>query len=131
MISRQCVGPPAAFIGDVVLDPVGEILGTGYCRFQSAVGIDGLAKWTPDRLDLLAVTTRTPGRGRFRVFISLAKQYYKTICVWVDINPIVGEALERYGFRRVTEKQFDGEIVEGWRWDKPEEEKSLTGVSTP
>jgi len=106
-----------SFLGEMIPDPVGVVLGTGYMRFESACGIDGLAKVTGDRLDILAVAARTTGKGQFRKFITLAKQEFKTVCVWEDWNPILGPALARYGFTPEKEIQADGEVVDGWRWD--------------
>jgi hypothetical protein len=106
-------------LGTVEPDQVGQILGTGYMRFASPIGLCGLAKWSDERLDLLAVDAHPPGQGQFRAFIAAAKQVYKTICVWEDWNPVVGEALARYSFQRETEIQGDGEVLTGWRWDKP------------
>lgn len=108
-------------LGVVEPDPIGVILGTGYMRFQSPNGLGGLAKWTDDRLDLLAVHAFVEGRGMFRDFIASAKREWKTVCVWEDWNPIVGAALERYGFSRETEIQGDGEVITGWRWDSSEQ----------
>lgn len=105
-------------LGTAEPDPIGAILGIGYWRFQSPNGIGGLAKWTDDRLDLLAIHAFVEGRGEFRQFVADAKSHFKTICVWEDWNPIIGQALERYGFMRETEIQGDGEIIKGWRWDR-------------
>lgn len=113
--------PPIPLMGEFESDPVGAILGTGYMRFQSPGGIGGLAKWSDDRLDLLAVHASVEGKGQFRDFIAQAKLVFKTICVWEDINPIVGPCLARYGFTREIEIQGWGEAVEGWRWDRPTE----------
>lgn len=107
------------FLGRITPDPVGQILNTGYSRFESPSGIDGLAKVNGDRLDLLAVISTSPGKGLFRAFIALAKLRYTTICVWHDDNPLIGQALKRYGFTPEVEINGDGEIVPGWRWDKP------------
>ena len=96
-------------LGAVEPDPIGQMLGTGYMRFQSPDGLGGLAKWSTDRLNLLAVHASVPGKGQFRDFIAKAKLEWKTICVWEDWNPLVGQALARYGFQRETEIQGDGE----------------------
>ena len=108
----------SALLGAVEPDPIGVVLCTGYMRFQSPGGLGGLAKWTDTRLDLLAVHAMIEGRGQFRDFIASAKREWQTICVWEDWNPVVGPALARYGFTRETEVQGDGEIINGWRWDK-------------
>lgn len=118
--TQQCAATCEEFalLGFVEPDPIGVILGTGYMRFQSPNGLGGLAKWTDDRLDLLAVHAFTQGQGQFRSFIAAAKLQWKTICVWQISNPFLGSALERYGFTPETEIQSDGEIVEGFRWDR-------------
>lgn len=118
MTARQAEYRCADLLGVVAPDQIGQILGTGYMRFQSPNGLGGLAKWTDERLDLLAVCALAEGRGQFRDFIAAAKLKYQTVCVWEDWNPIVGAALARYGFKRETEVQGDGEIITGWRWDK-------------
>lgn len=106
-------------LGVIEPDPWAQILGTGYMRYQSPTGIKGLAKWNGDKLNLLVVHTETPNNGQFHDFISKAKLEWQTICVWECWNPIVGQALERYGFQQETEINGDGEVMEGWRWDNP------------
>lgn len=98
-------------------DLAGQILGTGYNRFVSHCGIDGLAKENGDRLNLLAVGSSNPGTGQFRNFIAECKRFYKTICIWECWNPILPPILERYGFKSETEIQGDGEVLDGYRWD--------------
>lgn len=98
---------------------VSEILGDDYQQFFAPCGCKGLAKEKDGRLDILAVDALQPGSGQFREFIRLAKLHYRTVCVWLDMNPIIGQALARYGFTPETEIQADGEIITGWRWDKP------------
>lgn len=107
-----------SLLGETEPDPVGAILGTGYYRFSSPVGIDGLCKVNGGRLDLLAVISREPSKGHLREFLRQAKEHYRTVCVWHVDNPALGPALERYGFTPETEIQPDGEIVPGYRWDK-------------
>lgn len=116
----SCTGPIrcSGIFSDWCTDPVGEILGTGFCRFVSPTGVEGLAKSEGDRLDVLAVFCRTPGRGCFREFMRRARARFVTVCVWEDWNPVVGDALVRWGFRRVQQVEPDGEIITGWRWDR-------------
>lgn len=99
-------------------DPVGQILGTGYQRFQSRCGIGGLAKWTDERFDLLAVHASEPRAGQFRGWIALVKERFKTICVWHVDNVTLAAALRRYGFDPETEIDGTGEVLTGFRWDK-------------
>lgn len=106
-----------SLLGRVQPDPVGQLLHTGYMRFYSPFGIDGLAKTKPDRLDLLAVFADRPGTGQFRRFIAQAKLEYKTICIWHIANPVLESVLARYGFNPETEIQGDGEAIAGRRWD--------------
>lgn len=106
-------------LGSVQPDPIGSILGTGFQCFRSPLGPEGLAKWTPSRLEILAVHSSLPGRGQFRDFIAAAQRHWPTICIWEVWNPILQDALPRYGFTPETDLQPNGETVSGWRWDKP------------
>ena len=116
-------------LGMVEPDPIGIMLGQpGYWQFQSKGGIGGLAKWTDDRMDVLAVHAFGEGQGQFRRFVAAAKLEYRIICVWEVWNPILDAALERYGFERETEIQGSGEVIRGWRWDWSAENKPLTEV---
>ena len=95
---------------------MGELLGTGYSRFQHACGMAGLAKVTGDRLDILAVNATQQGQGQFRDFIAAAKKTFKTVAVWEDWNPILAPALERYGFKPAQCVEAWGETNNGWEW---------------
>ena len=106
-------------LGKTIPDPVGVMLDTRFERFVSPTGIEGLARATGDRLDVLAVRNPTDERGRFRAFIDAAKLEYKTICVLAIANPIVHEALLRYGFTPDVEIDQFGDTQELLRWDKP------------
>lgn len=100
-------------------DPVGVMLNTRMQRFVSPTGIEGLARATGDRLDVLAVINPTPIRGCFGKFIAAAKTEYRTICVWAIENPIVDQALRRYRFTDdVTIDEF-GDTQQLLRWDRP------------
>ena len=106
-----------SFMGTRKVDPAGQILGTDYDRFESLLGIDGLAKETGDRLEILAVLARNAGTGQFRRFIAECKRHYKTVCIWEDWNPLVADALLRYGFRRSSTHTVEGELLIGWKWE--------------
>lgn len=111
---RQSIG-----LGIVSPDPVGDHLGTGYSRFVSPLGIDGLAKEDGSRVDLLAVYSPDPGKGHLSAFIAHCQSVYETVCVWEDMNPVIGAMLSKRGYRRVM--QIDdkhGELLHGWRWDR-------------
>lgn len=108
----------ATILGELTLDPVSQVLGTGYLRFQSPTGIDGLAKVKENRLDLLAFNALVPGVGQFRRFIGRCKREYETICIWEVWNPWLHEVLQRYGFRAYSEVDRDtDERLEGYRYD--------------
>lgn len=94
-------------------DWLGKLMGTGFHRFTTDIGVSGLAKHDGETLDILAVHSTHEGRGCFRQFIANAKEYFGRIVVRHDWNPIVGPALARYGF---TEFQ-DGESC-GWKWSR-------------
>lgn len=94
---------------------MGALLGTGFWRFKSDGGIDGLAKINGHTLELLAVVARDKNKGHFKSFIFRAKGMFESVCVWHDGNPIIGKALAKYGFSRVVEER-DGEKIPGWRW---------------
>lgn len=100
-------------------DPVGKILGTGYRQFISNFGVDGLAKESGDRLDILAVYSHQIGKGNFRRFIAACQSEYRIIGVWAIGNPIIEQALGRYGFTPEIEiASTSTEKMEGMRWDK-------------
>jgi hypothetical protein len=99
-------------------DEVGKILGTGFMRFQTDIGVDGLATEDGEKFELLAVRAMFVRHGRFREFIRQLKEHYKTICVWHPDNPILPPVLERYGFKPDLKIMGDGEVVKGYRWDK-------------
>ena len=59
-----------------------KMLGPGYIRFASPFGINGAAKESANRVDLLAVASAEKGTGHFRAFIRHCQANYDTICVW-------------------------------------------------
>lgn len=105
-------------LGHITPDPVGEALGTGYAKFVSPLGVDGLVKVRHPRLDLLVVATTRPGTGQFRAFIAQAKTEFDTICIWLIWHPLLKTVLPRYGFVPATDFQ-EGSQLTGFRWDKP------------
>jgi len=100
-------------------DVISELLGTGFHRFYSLTGINGLAKMiSEDRLDILAVDATNPGTGQFRAFIEQAKREFATIYLWEVWNPILAEILQRYDFQTCTQVDKNtGEILNGYRYD--------------
>ncbi len=105
-------------LGKTHLAPVSAILGTSFHEFNSPYGIEGLAWDQVERVDILAVLARKPGTGQFRSFIKACQEHWTEINVLEDWNPMVGEALARYGFKRFERSEWDGEKVKGWQWKK-------------
>lgn len=101
-------------LGQLIADPVSDILGTGFNRFASASGIDGLAKVEGTRLDILALVSNNPATGQFREFIRQCKESYTTIVIWEVMNLTLEAALKRYGFKAGV----DSEILPVWIWEK-------------
>ncbi len=87
-------------LGKTTPDLAGQILKTGYDRFQSPTGIDGLCRVTGKRLDLLAVFAAQEGKGQFRNFIAKSKKEFETIRIYEIWNP----TLKRV-FNHLTHKQ--------------------------
>ena len=106
-----------AILGPTETDPLAQMLGTGFCRFHSPLGIKGLARENPGKLELLAVDATHPGTGQFREFVKQLKNCYPVICVWFDWNPLVGPMLARYGFTKHSEIDSRGETLEGWKYE--------------
>lgn len=111
--------PPEMF-GEPMRDLGAELLGTGFWRFCSPMGIEGLMKWCSetDSLTLLAVFARTPGGGQFRAFVQEAKTVSMSIIVLKIWNRGLKGTLSRYGFRGCVETMPDGERIPGMRWNK-------------
>lgn len=111
-------------LGTTSPDPVGEILQTGFRRFQSPFGIDGLYRAANGRLDLLAVATDVKGTGRFRNFITAIKSERTHVRVLHVANKNLADALARYGFvpfEDVETINGDVEFITGMEWEnKPE-----------
>jgi hypothetical protein len=106
-------------LGKTSPDPMGLILETRFDRFVSPTGIEGLARATGDRLDVLAVHNDTGMTGRFRDFIAAAKLEYRTICILAIKNQAIHAALLRYGFTPDVEIDQFGDTQELLRWDRP------------
>jgi len=105
-------------LGKIKPDPVGVLLGTGYFRFISPLGVDGLVKVRQPRLDILFVGTSHPGTGQFRRLIAQAKTEFDIICIWEIWNPLLKIVLPRYDFKPDIDF-VNGEHLAGFRWDKP------------
>ncbi len=105
-------------LGTLTPDPFGVMLGTGYSRFNSPLGIEGLAKESNGRVDILAVVAPEEGKGHLAMFLAHCMTVYDTICIWEDWNPILGPMLARRGFVRISELDKFKEKITGWRWDR-------------
>jgi hypothetical protein len=110
--------PQASFFSLFEPDQRRLILNTGYDWFETLHGVRGLACVSGDRLDILSVEASVPGCGQFRRFIASAKEAFSTIAVWEDWNPLIGEILERYGFKRARSLYSDGSASDGWKWTR-------------
>ncbi len=108
----------SAGLGTLTPDPFGVMLGTGYSRFCSPLGIEGLAKELNGRVDILAVIAPDEGNGHLSLFLAHCMTVYDTICIWEDWNLILGPMLARRGFVRTSEVDKFKEKITGWRWDR-------------
>lgn len=108
-------------------DPIGILLGTGYWRFTTPFGSDGLAKWEGSRLDVLAIGSKHKGEGSFRLFVEQAKKHFREVYFWHDMNPLIGEALKRYGFAQTSQIE-NGEKMDGWKWKESHTPRTLTAA---
>ena len=93
----------------------------GYWKFESIVGLNGLAKLTEHgkRLDLLALDAKNPGTGQFRNFINETKKLFQVIYVWEIWNENLTHTLFRYGFNPASTRDFKtGELTEGMVWKR-------------
>jgi hypothetical protein len=74
-------------------------------EFETAT-MQGLAWVRGDRLDILAIGAKTPGRGDCGRFLAACMKAYQTIVVWDVLNSDLAQMLERRGF--VNDWQYDG-----------------------
>lgn len=103
-------------VGLLEPDPISIRLGTGYSQFENKpLGIAGLCK-IGRGIEILAVHSAREGDGNFRQFVSDLKKYYVRIVFWLDMNPVLGKALQRYGFHRVEMLDSDSCKIRGWEW---------------
>lgn len=117
-LKRQLQEAMHPFFSSWEIDPTGVALDTGFMRFETKYGIDGLAKLDGDNLEVLAVVSTNPRQGRFRDFIAAAKITFASIAVLEIWEPIVEAALGRYGFTAFERTEPDGERVTGMIWKR-------------
>ena len=99
-----------------------QLAGSDYYAFRTRAGLEGLARVAGGALEVLAVGTRTPGRGRFRAFIAAAKAQFATITIWEVWAPELVPVLARYGFSPCTGASLTLEgrpaAIRGFRWQR-------------
>lgn len=108
---------PIEFLGR---DPIGIALGSHYQHFRSPHGCHGLA-WLNDKgvLEILALDADEPGTGQCRAFIAACKEAYRRVTVLHVDNPLLRDALKRWGFRPYSRRNPDGEKLTGWTYAQP------------
>jgi hypothetical protein len=100
------------------MDPVSEILGTGYMRFVANSGLEGLAKEVGEGVEILAVIAPSPGSGQLRDFIESTKANYQHVSVLEIWNRTMVNTLSRYGFEPFDGKDQFGDPVTGMKWER-------------
>lgn len=104
-------------------DPASIVLKTGWLRYNSRQGIDGLVRFKKYDCELLFVGASNPGTGQFRRFIDALKLKYDSVTIFAVWNEKLPEILLRYGFKEWSGVEPDGEVVSGYRWvSSPEEQ---------
>lgn len=99
-------------------DPAGLLLGTGFMRFTTKLGIDGLALESNDHIDILAVHSDDPGKGNFRKFLIELRARYHSINFLSVQNDILRDSLVRGYFKPTQFIGTDGVIVAAMGWKK-------------
>lgn len=97
-------------------DPIGVLLGTGFQRFEAHNGLDGLCKAGDGKIELLelVVDEKDRNRGTCREFIKACCDYYHRVRVLHVDNPILEDALIRWGFTKFECVDEFGDKVEGY-----------------
>lgn len=103
-------------IGPLSANPIAIEPPTGFLRFESEVGVHGLAQVRDRELHLLAVAAVTPGIGQFRCFIGQCKLKYSFIRLWAVMDMELRHTLIRYGFKKGHDADKFGEMQEVWDW---------------
>lgn len=106
---------PAGLLGELATELLGRRMDLGFCEFVCD-DIRGLARITGGKVELLAVLAMDHGKGSFRALIDRCKAEYRTVEVLEIMNPILNDVLKRYGFKKFSRREGDGEKVTGWRW---------------
>lgn len=98
-----------------------RLLGMDYREFMHHSGCYGLACISPDQteIDFLSITATSQRMGQCRAMLHEAQDRFEAVTVWEIWEPILAQALGRYGF--VPCSRVDGQsVVAGMRWDKRE-----------
>lgn len=103
-------------LGEIRPDHVGNVLGTGFQRFNAA-RFEGLCRLpTADTLDILALISKTPRCGHLGKFIRKLKGHFRMIRVYEIMNPHLLEALTvAHGFTPFDEHDTTGPNLQ---WEK-------------
>ena len=106
-------------IGELRPHWLSAALGTDFEEFHvERHYIQGCARVSGDTLDILAILCADPRKGHFREFMRECKLAYRRIRILRVMEPELAAALTRYGFRRCTITERDGERVPAMRWAK-------------
>lgn len=85
-------------------------------RFQ---GVQGLCIDDGELLEIITVWSTYQQCGLFKDFIEHCKAHYRKICVYGITEPILEQALARYGFDLVTIPCLEGIPAPSMQWSKP------------
>lgn len=108
---------PGGLLGELAAELLGQRMDLGFCEFVRD-DVRGLARITGDKVEILAVLALEQGKGSFRALIDRCKAEYRTIEVLEIMNPMLNDVLKRYGFKKFSRRERDGEKVTGWRWKR-------------
>lgn len=103
--------------GECKPDRASASLGEKWFRFMRSDGVNGLAKASMKKAEVLAVESANPGNGFFKSFVQDLQRCYPRIFFWYVSNNLLAGKLEKYGFMFCIDRQ-DGEDVPGYVWDK-------------
>jgi len=97
-------------LGQLYPDMVGNMLGTGFCRFEGK-DFDGLCRESGGCLDILAIISKNPGQGKFRMFVVALQSRYRAIRFYEVMNDGLYTHLSSSGFNDFDEWGVTGPNV--------------------
>ncbi len=109
-------------LGELRPSPTAEMVATIFGRSEADFvefvndTTRGLVRITGDKVEILAVQSKEDGKGYFRSLIERLKSEYRVVEILVVLEPRLDAVLRRYGFKRFSRRERDGEKVRGWRW---------------